>query len=326
MKTFLGLFLAWAVALSAAALATQQQQQQQPQQPAQQPPAGQPAPKPPRVLGQAQSQEEFDAWSKISANPAATPQEKAQLVEAFLEKYPESGLSAYAHQVAALAYQQMNNYDKFIHHSEKTLEELPDNPLILTSLAVAYAQKDGNADKAIEKADKGLMMLAALQKPAEVDQAQWDAQLDQLKSDAHYALGTAYLEKFSTGAQAVSDPHLLKAIENLEKAVSLDPRYDTAYYRLAFAYVKKNDAESALQHYARAIAVNGVVSSMARESLLKVYEFVNPKKQGEEDQQYRQRVSEATQQLVAQETEYLQKRIAEKQARLGAAPSAPPQQ
>lgn len=324
MKKFPELFLVVAVAVSAAALALQQQQPQQPQQPAQQPPPGQPAPKPPRVLGQAQSQEEFDIWSRINA--AVTPQEKAQLAEGFLEKFPESGLTAFAHQTAALAYQQMNNYDKFIHHSEKTLEELPDNPLILTSLAVAYAQKDGNADKAIEKADKGLMMLAALQRPPQVEQAQWEAQLDQLKSDAHYALGTAYLEKFSKGDQSVSNPDLLKAIENLEKAVSLDPRYDTAYYRLAFAYVKKNDAESALKYYARAIAVEGVVSSMARESLLKVYEFVNPKKQGEEDQQYRQRVSEATQQLVAQEKEYVQKKLAEKQAKLGAAPSAPPPQ
>lgn len=309
MKRLFSLDLATTLALLLAPAGYGQSQQQQPAQ----------APaKPPRVLGQAQTQPEFDAFTAIEN--AATPDEKAKLAEQFLANFPDSGLTPFVHQVAALSYQQTNSYEKFIDHAEKTLAELPQNPLILTSLAVAYAQR-GRSTDAMDRAEKGLKAVDALQKPLDAPQAQWDAQIDQLRADAHYALGTAYLEQFVATSEGKTgdlsgDPSLKLALDYLERSVTQDPGYDVAYYRLGFAYVKKNDADSAIKNYARAVALERFVSAMARESLYKVYEFMNPKKGEENDQQYNQRISDELNKIIAAEREHVQNKISEKQARL----------
>src|SRR3989442_14958120 len=72
------------------------QQQQQPQQ-GQQP--AQPAPKPPRVLGQPQTREEYDKY--VAITQATDNQQRVKLSEDFLKDFPDSGLTPYVHQFSA---------------------------------------------------------------------------------------------------------------------------------------------------------------------------------------------------------------------------------
>jgi tetratricopeptide (TPR) repeat protein len=306
-KTTMLFLLIAALLLPGAALATRAgdsavQEQQPPEE-------GEPLPeqpvKPPRVVGQPQSQEEFDAWIAIEQAPAF--EEKARLAQGFLDRFPESGLTPFAHQILALSYQQANDRDRFIYHSEKTLEDLPDNVLILTHLAIAYAQKQ-EPDKAMNRAQEGLNVLSQMERPAQLTEAQWVQQKDQLTADAHYAIGVAYMDRFNhlaEEAQTTDDPNLQKAAENFEKSIDFDPAHDRAYYHLGFVYAKKSDADNALTNYARAVVVGGVASAPARDQLTRVYEFVHKNTDGLE-------------QLLSEQREYVQKRIAEAEQKIQA--------
>jgi tetratricopeptide (TPR) repeat protein len=287
---------------------TPQTQPQQPQvAPATPPgtPPGQatqtPPAKPPRIVGQPQSQEELNAW--VAIEQAATFEEKGKLAEEFLTKYPDSGLTPFAHQLLALRYQQENNFDKFAFHAEKTLEELPQNPIILSALSAAYAQK-GQADRAADKAQQCLQALGQVPKPAPLGEGEWMLQKDQLAADAHYALGVASLTKYQQAPAPSGQPdaNLAKAVEELSKAVELDPSHDRAYYHLGFAFAKQNSAEKAIENYARAVALGGIAQSLARDQLQRVYKFVYKNTDGVE-------------QAIATQRAYVEKQVADKRAR-----------
>jgi len=318
---FLALTLTCRVWGQGAAQAPQTQPPQQPQvEPAtpQETQPGQttqiPPVKPPRVLGQPQTQEEMNAWVEIEK--AATMEEKGKLAEDFLTKYPESGLTPFAHQLLALSYQQQNNFEKFTFHAEKTLEELPQNPIILSTLAAAYAQK-GQPDKAIDRAQKCIQALEQVPKPPQVGEGEWMLQKDQLAGDAHYALGVAHVTKYQQAPSPSGQPdaNLAKASEELIKAVELDPSHDRAYYHLGFVYAKQNNGEKAIESYSRAVALGGIAQTLARDQLQRVYQFVYKNTDGLE-------------QSITTQRQYIEKQLAEKRARaqsLQPPPAAPAQ-
>ena len=201
------------------------------------------APTPLRVVGQAQTQEESDAWMAVQG--AANLEEKARLAQDFLARFSESGLSGFAHQMLAAFFQQSNDYENFVHHAEKTLEDLPNDLLILSALAVAYAHR-GQPEKAIAGGLRALQGLEAARKPDHRKASEWFMQKDQLLADANYALGSSHLqlyERDKTGENSRQNLTLAKATRYLQKAVELDPSYDLAYFRLAFAHVKARQRE-----------------------------------------------------------------------------------
>jgi tetratricopeptide (TPR) repeat protein len=271
------------------------------------------AAKPPRVVGRPQSQEEASGWMAIEQ--AVAMEEKTRLALEFLEKYPTSGLTPFVHQLLAFAYQQANDYDKFVLHGEKTLEELPQNPLILSSLGVAYAQR-GHADKALERAGRAVTLMESLQRPIDVPEVEWIIQKDQLEADAHYAMGVAYITLFAkspAGQKADDDPNLNKAKAELDRAVELDPLHDRAYYQLGFVSAKFNRGQQAIENYARAAALGGAAQGPAREQLKKVYEVVN-------------RTAEGLEQVIVFQKDYVQQKMKARRDRLEAEyPPAPPQ-
>ena len=259
--------------------------------------------RPARVLGQAQTKEEYEGF--VALKTAEGPRGKATSAENFLETFPQSGLAPFAHQVAATAYHQLNDYDRFIHHAEAALLEVPYDPLLLTQLAVAYAQSS-QTDEAVRKARRGLQTIETLRKPPQVSQEKWESQLRQFRADANYALGTAYLENFSKSVGGPTDPILRGAREYLERAILQDPRHEAAHFRLGFAYVKQNEAGKAILSYARAVALDGFTSSLARQHLEKIYRYLHPAKRDEDEKRYDQRISRGLDDLIAREKEYLQ--------------------
>ena len=258
--------------------------------------------RPARVLGQAQTKEEFEAF--VALKTAEGPRGKATSAENFLEKFPQSGLAPFAHQVSATAYHQLNDYDRFIHHAEKALLEVPYDPLLLTQLAVAYAQSD-QTDEAMKKARRGLQTIGTLRKPPQVAREEWESQLRQFHADANYALGAAHLQNFSKSMQGPSDPNLKGARDYLERAVLQDPLHEAAHFQLGFAYVKQNKADKAILSYARAAALSGFTSLLARQHLEKIYKYLHPPKRDEDEKLYGQRISRGLEELIVREREYL---------------------
>ncbi|HEV8130693.1 MAG TPA: tetratricopeptide repeat protein [Acidobacteriota bacterium] len=300
------LALALAVTPSFALQAAQTGQQQTPQtQPGQQPA---PAPKPPRVVGQAQTQEEFQAYQTITQTSDA--QQRAKLIEDFFQKYPDSGLTFWMQQVAVSTYQQLNNPDKLVEHGEAALRSWEkDNQalsgmkaspaVILTMLANAYAER-GKPDPALERADKAIAEIEKLQPPPGIDAAQFASGKNQLLETVYASKGVAYLAKTqdarakkanepkpptdpnnpaaSNQKKDEPDPNLEAAITNLNKAIELNPKDDFVYFRLGIAYTLKNDAERAIDYYAKAVALSGYVSKIAKENLEKVYKLTHDNK------------------------------------------------
>ena len=255
--------------------------------------------KPPRVVGQAQSKEEFDAWVVI--DQTADLDHKAALATEFLERFPESGLTPLAHQLLALFYQQQDEYEKFVSHGEKAISELPSAYVLLTELAVGYAER-GKVVKALAIGQKGLDGSTAAEKPGQLTLMDWTRQKDRLKADGHYALGLANLHQ-SMKAGADKPQHLNESVAHLSQAIELEPGHERAYLRMGRAFIGLKKAEKALEASARAVAVEGLAAQIARQQLEQLYTFVHKKKEGIDD-------------LIVQEKAYLAEKQAAKEAEL----------
>ena len=152
---------------------TPQQQEQQAQQPQDQDTTigeEEATPAIPRVLGEARTQIELSSWN--SMNTSITVQEKIRLGQIFLATYPDSGLSPYVQKEMALAYYNNEDFENFAKQAEQALEELPSDAVLLPPLARHYAE-NGEPNKAIQTARKGLQTFESAQKPPALPLRQW---------------------------------------------------------------------------------------------------------------------------------------------------------
>ena len=94
---------------------------------------------------------------------------------------------------------------------------------------------------------------------------------------------------------------LKRATEYLTEAAESDPDFDAAYFRLGYAYTRLNEAEMAAESYARAVAADGIASDLAREQLVKLFEFLK-------------KDVATVDQLILEQREYIDQRIAEREA------------
>ncbi|HEY2933826.1 MAG TPA: hypothetical protein VGK99_18975 [Acidobacteriota bacterium] len=299
----------------------------------------QPAQKPPRVLGQPQTREEYDAYDAITK--AADLQQRAKLSEDFLQKFPDSGLAPFVHQIAATTYQQLNNFEKLAEHGEAALKEIPSpgDAVLLTILSSAYADR-GKPDLALERAEKAAKGIESLQTPPNIDPAEFAKGKNQLLATIYSAKGVAYLVKAQEARAKKTaspppadpaqkdppDPNLDLAITNLNKALELNPKDDFVYYRLGIVYTLKNDAENATSAYARSVAIGGneVVGKMARENLKAVTRAVLKSKEGADPSD--QKITDAMEQAIFKAKGTLNQPVPPPPAAPPAAPPAVPDQ
>ncbi|MCH8819396.1 MAG: hypothetical protein IIB03_03635, partial [Acidobacteria bacterium] len=74
-----------------------------------------------------------------------------------------------------------------------------------------------------------------------------------------------------------------------------------AYFRLGFAYTRLNEAELAIESYARAVAADGIASDLAREQLVNILGFLK-------------RDASTADQIVQEQQDYIDQKIAEREA------------
>ena len=222
----------------------------------------------PRVLGTAQSEDEFQAYRDLFG--PLTPQQVVSVAGSFLKTYPHSGLTPYVHQTAVTAYRQLNEVNKVIVHAEAALVDLPQNPVILTMLAQAYVDAQG-PEEAIDRAEAALRCAGEQLTLALVGE-HGSTQISELKADNYAILGMAYLMRLHQGKDDLPmDVGLAKVVENLVMAVKLNPAHTDASYYLALAYALQSDDEKSLRYYARAAALGGQTAEKARTDLGRLY-------------------------------------------------------
>jgi tetratricopeptide (TPR) repeat protein len=146
-----------------------------------------------------QSQDEVAEYLTITK--ATEPKEQAELIEAFLKKYPRSQYNLQLHQQAAEDYQKTNNPEKLIEHGEAALTSSPNNALLLAVLALTYATR-GDAEKAIDRGSKAVSVLETLEPSPNADPTIFAAQRNRYLAISYTSLGTAFLIRYEAAKKA----------------------------------------------------------------------------------------------------------------------------
>jgi tetratricopeptide (TPR) repeat protein len=195
------------------------------------------------------------------------PQKFVELAEQFVQDFPDSPNMAFVRFNATMAYQALNNMEKMVEHGEEAMKLVPGNPVIPATLANAYAENH-DTEKAQKLAEDSIAMIQELQKPAQVDQAQWDQQLNQLKCAVHATLGYVHLQKASAidkeQDEAKRNEELDKSIEEFEIALAANDRDSISHYRLGLSYALKDEIDKSLKAYAKAVVLGGAGSTEAK--------------------------------------------------------------
>ncbi|MBI1747047.1 MAG: hypothetical protein HYR55_10725 [Acidobacteria bacterium] len=220
------------------------------------------------------TKEEYDGLQKIG--PMTDPKAKAEAVEEFLKKYPNSSLAGYAHREALSAYQQLNKAEKIIEHGELVLKQSPTDVQVLSLMAYVYSERPSMdksfREKALQSAQKAIDQLGSMVKPAAVTDADWERAKKQLLTMNYSTEGLVFLNYgMDTKDKEEKNKHLTKSVDWLQKALELNKADDLSWYRLGLAYIEQNKGEDAVKSLAKAVAINGPVKSFAQTTLEDIY-------------------------------------------------------
>ncbi len=195
-----------------------------------------------KQVPQAQSQQELDEYIEVVY--AGTPKEEIQLIEAFINHYPESSFQGIVYQRLMRAYQDLGNYQGLVESGESALRFQPDNLNTLLTLADAIpngVSGNGAADRlrlaqAEQYAHRVFEGIERIQLPRSVSPERWQTLRRQMEASAHEALGHI----------ASKRGDLQQAVAEFEKAVSQNPTpRGSQFYRLGVAYMLVGKDEAA---------------------------------------------------------------------------------
>lgn len=209
------------------------------------------------------------------------PQELAAAAEEFLQKYPNDQNALFVRFQAVMAYQRLNNFEKMEEQGKIVMQAIPDNPVIPTLLANAYAENNKIAE-AEGLATKALAIVDKMVRPDNVPAEQWDPQVNELKCTLYSTLGYVDLQKASHIDKADKDKReesLNRAIGEFTKATALNKMDDISYYRLGICYALENKVDESLAAYAKAAAINRTVGERAKSDIEKILDTLKKNNQ-----------------------------------------------
>ncbi len=215
--------------LAAASMAAQAQAAPAGQQ--QQPASGAAAPEQQKKV--IQDQAEGSAY--VAAINAADPAQRAQMMESFLQTYPNSVAREDGLEFLLKTYQQLNNAAQMKSTAQRVLQVNPNNLtalVVLTYLDHSKGQENGpDAAAALQEAGQyGARCVQALQtapKPEGNTDEQWAATKNQFRIICQGAVGHA----------ALAAKDYPTAQQNLKSVVTAQPTDVTSIYQLALSYL-----------------------------------------------------------------------------------------
>lgn len=229
----------------------------------------------PRVLAQDPSTAEPQQNAQPKHNPAedadyanarkvADPARRAEALESFVKRYPNSGMKVEAWEWAMAAYQQAGNAAKAVELAQRILELEPQNVRALyVYVAQARAMGDQGPDDARELAMQGTLALNAWMKPQDMPDAEYATLRGQMAATftsavAYYAmvgrdLGTArmyYQQALLVNPMSLEDTYSLGLVE-----VEMQPPDPAGFWYIAraihLAKAAKNGSETFIANYGR---------------------------------------------------------------------------
>ena len=197
--------------------------------------------------------------------------QRLKLAEAFLSAYPQSWLLAEGYEIAAKVSIELGDTQKALGYAYSSLRLLPENPLLLVSVADVQAQR-GMARQAEQSAREALDYLDRFARPASISEKAWPDIERRLRASCYFALGRSQVSQalvVSTGT--ARDVVLRQAAADLSQAARLNPSDPEIFYLAGLAYLSLGEAESAASEFAVAYRLGGELQPKAEDQLTRLY-------------------------------------------------------
>ena len=262
-------------------------------------------PEPAGELAQDPGEREDFLRLKQSGEPA----QRTPLIEAFIQKYPESNYLGQVHHMATMDYRSLNQPEKMFEHGQKTLQHSPDNIPMLALMALAHSDK-GDPDRSIQLATRALGRLRKIVRPANTDPQQWEAEYRQYMAQSLAGLGHAYLVKYemerqvsketsspgesppdpappetdparskdskpASGSSRLATLHLARAFGYLTKSLNEEPRSQFVHFQLGVVSTRLKRFPQAINAFARASLLEGGYREISRRNLESLYRITH---------------------------------------------------
>lgn len=133
---------------------------------------------------------------------------------AFIKRYRRSWMLPQAYDLSARAGIDLGKYQEALEDGRFSLRLLPENPSLMTLMANIEAQ-DGQIEPAIRDASDALEYLDQIERPANLDQREWNVIRPELKASAYFARARA---EASRGMAERSTSLMQAALDDLNKA------------------------------------------------------------------------------------------------------------
>jgi hypothetical protein len=197
------------------------------------------------------SRDEYDAFEAFVNEK--DPSKRLSLIQAFLQKYPDSDFKANAYVAEMQTDVQLNQTGKAIQAAKNALKASPDNldALSYLSFTFPYTFKPSDADSQAQLSDAesnakhGLELLQNLQKPAGVSDDQFNTYVKTKRAVFNIASGFAAVQLKDYG----------QAIKSLEAAAQDSSENVLVYSLLGQAYYEQQprDVDKAIWYLARSV-------------------------------------------------------------------------
>ena len=208
---------------------------------------------------------EYNLYQQAANEPNAG--QRIKDLDDFVSKFPTSALLPYVYRSYYLAYNELKNYPKVIQYADQevALGEKVDaktqfEALYLRTLAFNYAFKDTDAnakDEASQERDaaqKGIAVLAKIQKPADQTDDAWNKSL----------AGPTALFNYTAGMASMTLKDFAGAVTFFKAALAVNPGDAVTYFRLGTAYLSTTPPQSMDGFWALARSVSQKGPSLAQ--------------------------------------------------------------
>lgn len=233
--------------------------------------AGDPAK--PAMIDKIEDAEEREAFLALKA--VQDPGRKRELAEEFLQKYPESWLTSFAHAMAAKACVALDDLQAGLAHGQRSLEILPENGSLLVTLANVQVH-GGLLDEAEVSATDALEHLRRFQHASIYSKAEWASIRQELQGSAHYVLGrVAATRGLRSNGQRRAE-QLSVAQRSLRSALALNRSDGIAALLLGIVEYELGNRDAALASLAEAAQSPGPAQSRALAKLQEIHQSDSP--------------------------------------------------
>src|SRR6202142_4026719 len=204
------------------------------------------------------------------------PQEMLEKAQDFLAKFPQSAFLAQAYDVAARSSFDLGHYGEGLEFARQSLAFLPENPLLLVSVADVEAHQKLNED-AILNARTAIEYLDRFSRPATVEEEKWPDLKRGMKASAYFAMGRALLAEALDLRDGEKRSALLQQSESaLTRARAFNPADPEIAYLMGLARVSSGNLEVAASDFAEVCKRGGVLAPKALENLKAIYKTLKP--------------------------------------------------